>query len=145
LASEQLVQRWLGGGVELAGFCVIRSEEGDGIDTEERIFIGSAREQEFARWRLPGLYSALDLVSFVERAIGVQRDFEFACRGFVHFVGKQLHVFRLEAGHGIASGQIPFGLRRGRSSGERDSKRQKQFFHGFSRVRGLEGGKLVVE
>ena len=64
----------------------------------------------------------------------MQHDLQLAAAGLGHVGGELLHVLGLEAGRGVAGGQVPLGLGEG-AGGERGAgEREGEAFHrGLSR------------
>ena len=120
--------RWPGGLVQTPRFSVRSGQERDRVHAVQRVFVGSARQDELGRRHLARLHRTLDFVGLVERATGVQGDLELAAGQLIDLFGELLVVLGLEGVGGITGGQIPLHL--GMSgSGHNQGERQKAAFH----------------
>ena len=122
LLSQFFLQEGLLHFVELHGFVVAVGQEGQAVGTKKLPFILKVHQQNFTDLRLTTLHGALDFRRLEQGTIGVHRDLQFAGAGFVYIVGKLGQVLGVEVGCWIGSGQVPFGLGRGRAGGQGDGQ-----------------------
>ena len=98
--------------VELHGLVVAVGQKGQAVSAKGLPFVLEVHQQNLAQLGLAALYSTLNFRGLEQRSVGVHRDFELACGGFVDIGSKLGHVDGVEVGGRVGGRQVPFGLGR---------------------------------